>query len=61
MESALPATLHKLGEVGSRTGLSRSAIYREINAGHLKVGKIGRAVRVREIDLTDFIDALVKS
>ena len=61
MESALPATLHKLIEVGSRTGLSRSALYREINAGHLKVVKIGRAVRVREIDLTDFIDALAKS
>jgi excisionase family DNA binding protein len=57
-EIALPPTLHKLNQVSARTGLSRSAIYREINAGKLKVVKIGRAVRVREKDLTDFINAL---
>ena len=30
MELALPATLHKLSEVSQRTGISRSALYREI-------------------------------
>lgn len=59
MESSLPPTLHKLAQVGQRTGLSRSALYREINSGRLKVVKIGRAVRVREQDLNSFIDALV--
>ena len=58
METSLPPTLHKLAQVGTRTGLSRSALYREINSGRLKVVKIGRAVRVREQDLTEFIDAL---
>jgi excisionase family DNA binding protein len=58
MESSLPPTLHKLAQVGVRTGLSRSALYREINSGRLKVVKIGRAVRVREQDLSEFIDAL---
>lgn len=58
METSLPPTLHKLAQVGARTGLSRSALYREINSGRLKVVKIGRAVRVREQDLNEFIDAL---
>jgi predicted DNA-binding transcriptional regulator AlpA len=65
MEVSLPATLHKLASVSARTGLSRSALYREIYnseknpTGRLKVVRIGRSVRVREQDLTDFIDSLV--
>ena len=55
----LPPTLHKLATVTARTGLSRSALYREIGAGRLKTVKIGRAVRVREEDLIAFIDSLV--
>ena len=58
MENALPPTLHKLTTVMSRTGLSRSALYREIRLGRLKVTKIGRAVRVREQDLIAFIDSV---
>ena len=58
MENALPPTLHKLTTVMSRTGLSRSALYREIRLGRLKVTKIGRAVRVREHDLIAFIDSV---
>jgi len=63
MESQAPQTLHKLAGVIARTGLSRSAIYREIHSdtnrsGRLKVVRIGRAVRVREQDLNDFINAL---
>ncbi len=63
METQLPPTLHKLTGVSARTGLSRSALYREIHsetnpAGRLKVVRIGRAVRVREQDLADFINAL---
>jgi predicted DNA-binding transcriptional regulator AlpA len=73
MESAIPPTLHKLVDVSARTGLSRSAIYREIYnpknttgevrfnpAGRLKVVHIGRSVRVREQDLVDFMNALAK-
>jgi excisionase family DNA binding protein len=63
METQLPPTLHSMPEVCKRLGLSRSAIYREIHSesnpqGRLKVVRIGRAVRVREQDLADFINAL---
>lgn len=74
MELTLPATMWKLTEVSKRTGLSRSALYREIKnpksmtgevrqnpAGRLKVVHIGRSVRVREQDLVDFLDALARS
>ncbi len=59
---ALPALL-KLTEISSRTGLSRSTLYREIQSetnpeGRLKIVRIGRAVRVREQDLANFINAL---
>ncbi len=59
---ALPALL-KLTEISARTGLSRSTLYREIRTvsnpqGRLKIVRIGRAVRVREQDLADFINAL---
>ena len=59
---ALPALL-KLTEISSRTGLSRSTLYREIQSetnpeGRLKIVRIGRAVRVRELDLANFINAL---
>jgi hypothetical protein len=70
-ELALPATLHKLGAVSLRTGLSRSALYREIQnpknvngeirineTGRLRVVHVGRSVRVREQDLIAFLDAL---
>lgn len=53
----LPALL-KLSEVMAKTGLSRSAVYRVINMGQLKTVKIGRSVRVKEIDLHRFIDSL---
>lgn len=49
--------LHKLTKVSERTGLSRSSLYRAIRSGDLKTVKIGRAVRVREQDLADFINA----
>jgi hypothetical protein len=74
METALPATMWKLPEVSRRTGLSRSALYREFKnpkslngevrenpAGRLRVVHIGRSVRVREQDLIEFLDALARS
>jgi hypothetical protein len=74
MEIALPASMWRLTEVSKRTGLSRSALYREIRnpksisgevrenpIGRLKVVHIGRSVRVREQDLIDFLDALARS
>jgi len=74
MELTLPATMWRLSEVSIRTGLSRSALYREMKnpkdvngdvrenpSGRLKVVHVGRSVRVRENDLVDFLDALAKA
>lgn len=70
-ELALPATLHKIGAVSLRTGLSRSALYREIRnpknvhgevrvneQGRLRVVHVGRSIRVREQDLIEFLNSL---
>ena len=55
--TSLP-TLHRLTVVMARTGLSKSGLYRLINAGQLKVVKIGRSVRVSENELVRFIESL---
>ena len=55
--TSLP-TLHRLTVVMARTGLSKSVLYRLINAGQLKVVKIGRSVRVSENELVRFIESL---
>ena len=57
-ETYLPPTLHKLSVVSARTGLSRSALYRQINAGKLHTIKIGRSVRISEAELNRYIDSL---
>lgn len=59
-EPALRPTLHRLPTVNARTGLSRSAIYREIKAGKLHVIKIGRSVRVSESELSRYIESLAE-
>jgi len=58
METSTLPTLHRLPVVMSRTGLSKSGVYRVINAGQLKVIRIGRAVRVSESELSRFIESL---
>lgn len=58
MENATLPRLLKLAEVGSQTGLSRSSLYREINAGRLNVVKLGRSVRITEAELVRFIESL---
>jgi excisionase family DNA binding protein len=58
METVTPPTLHRLTYAMERTGLSRSGLYRVINAGQLRVVKIGRSVRVSENELVRFIESL---
>ena len=58
LETSIPPTLHKLSAVSARTGLSRSAVYREINAGKLHIVKIGRSVRISEVELGRYIASL---
>jgi len=47
-----------LNEVSERTALSRSTIYREIDAGRLVAVKIGKSVRVTESELRRYIESL---
>ena len=61
MDTISAPALHKLTKVSERTGLSRSSLYRVIRSGDLKTVKIGRAIRVREQDLADFINAFPNS
>lgn len=71
MEISTLPRLHTLSTVCERTGLSRSALYREFSnprgldgeirnnpAGRLKVVYVGRAIRVTESDLCRFIESL---
>ena len=50
--------LLSLTEVGERTALSRSTLYREIEAGRLTAVKIGKSVRVTDSELRRYIEAL---
>lgn len=68
--STLPR-LHTLSAVCERTGLSRSALYREFSNprgvdgvvrdnpnGRLRITYVGRAIRIKEADLCAFIESL---
>jgi excisionase family DNA binding protein len=58
MDTQVLPQLHALGVVSARTSLSRSALYREIKAGHLRALKVGKSLRVSEDDLQAFISSL---
>jgi excisionase family DNA binding protein len=58
MDTITTPQLHKLATVGARTGLGRTSLYEQIKAGNLKVVRVGRAVRVKESDLADFINLM---
>lgn len=71
MEIATLPRLLTLSAVCERTGLSRSALYREFSnprsrdgvvrenpKGRLRVTHIGRSIRIKEADLCAFIEAL---
>ena len=53
--------LHKIATVSERTGLGRTVLYGQIKAGKLKVVRVGRAIRVKESDLADFINLMPNS
>jgi excisionase family DNA binding protein len=56
-EAQTPKLL-SLNEVSERTALSRSTIYREIDAGRLVAVKIGKSVRITDSELRRYIDSL---
>jgi excisionase family DNA binding protein len=55
MEPQAKPQLHHIQEFLSRTGLSRSTAYREIESGHLKVVRIGRTLRISEAEICRYI------
>ena len=61
MDTITTPQLHKLATVSERTGLGRTVLYEQIKAGKLKAVKIGRAIRVKEADLADFINLMPNS
>jgi len=71
MDTVITPRLLTLRAVCERTGISRSAIYREFSnprgadgvvrenpQGRLRVVYIGRSIRVKEADLAAFIESL---
>jgi excisionase family DNA binding protein len=58
MDTITTPQLHKLATVSARTGLGRTTLYQLITEGRLKVVRVGRAVRVKESDLADFINSM---
>lgn len=58
METQKLPRLLKIEEVCQRTSLSKSAIYRVIAAGELKIVKIGKSSRVLETELDRWIYSL---
>lgn len=61
MDTITTPHLHKLATVCERTGLGRTVLYQQIKTGKLKVVRVGRAIRVKEADLADFINLMPNS
>ena len=58
MELEVKTQLFRILEVASRLALSRSSVYREIEAGNLKVVRIGKALRVTSDELDRYLNQL---
>jgi excisionase family DNA binding protein len=58
MDTITTPALHKLSTVGERTGLGRTTLYQLISNGNLKVVRVGKAIRVKEADLVEFINTM---
>jgi excisionase family DNA binding protein len=51
--------LNSIKDVMSRTRLSRSKVYGELDSGRLKSVKVGRRRLITESQLVDYIDTLI--
>jgi len=60
MEITAKTQLFRILEVASRLALSRSSVYREIEAGKLHAVRIGSALRITSDELDRYISALGK-
>jgi excisionase family DNA binding protein len=55
VEVRVPSDFLKPSEVASRLRASRAALYEWLARGDLPCYRLGRAIRVREADLADFL------
>ena len=58
MEPIASARLYRIPEVVTQLALSRSMIYREIDAGNLHAVRIGAALRVTSDELNRYVASL---
>jgi excisionase family DNA binding protein len=58
MEINSPSQLFRITEIGARLALSRSSVYREIEAGNLHAVRIGKSLRISGEELDRYITVL---
>ena len=58
MEINSHVQLFRITEIGTRLALSRSSVYREIEAGNLHAVRIGKSLRVSSDELDRYIALL---
>lgn len=58
MEIKSPSQLFRITEIGARLALSRSSVYREIEAGNLNAVRIGKSLRISGEELDRYITKL---
>jgi excisionase family DNA binding protein len=58
MNTEITKQLLRVTEVCHALGMSRSSVYREIDAGRLNALKIGKSLRISREELDRFIGAL---
>jgi excisionase family DNA binding protein len=58
MEIKSPSQLFRVTEIGARLALSRSSVYREIEAGNLNAVRIGKSLRISGEELDRYITKL---
>jgi excisionase family DNA binding protein len=58
MEIKSPSQLFRVTEISARLALSRSSVYREIEAGNLNAVRIGKSLRISGEELDRYITKL---
>lgn len=61
METVQLTQLYRVTEVCARLAMSRSSIYREIEAGNLLAVKRGKSLRISAEEITRYVEALPSS
>ena len=61
METVKAIQLYRVIEVCARLAMSRSSIYREIEAGNLKAIKRGKSLRISAEEIARYVESLPAS